>query len=139
MILDTNTPFGARVARRLNEDLIIWLVTVDPQQVPQPVPIWFDWDGKTFLVYSKPNTFKLRNIAYNPQVALHLDGDRQGGDIVVFVGEAWIDPDAPPADTVETFVTRYTQGFRRIGTTPAGFAHTYSVAIRIRPRKLRGH
>ncbi len=139
MLIDTSTPFGARVARRLNAEHIIWLVTVDPQQVPQPIPVWFDWDEQTFLIYSQPNTFKLRNIAHNSQVALHLDGDGQGGDIVVFTGEARIDPDAPPANAVARFVARYAQGFQRIGTTPEGFAQTYAVALRVTPQRLRGH
>jgi PPOX class probable F420-dependent enzyme len=69
-MIDTTTAFGARVARRLEDERIIWLVTVDPQQTPQPLPVWYWWDGHRFLMYSQPDTFKLRNIAHNPRVGI---------------------------------------------------------------------
>src|SRR5581483_2590557 len=102
--LDTATEFGARVARRLREELIAWLVTVHPDGTPQPVPVWFLWDGRTVLLYSQPDTGKLRNLAANPRVALHLDGDGRGGDIVVLTGEARVVTDVPPADRVPAYL-----------------------------------
>ena len=95
--IDTTSEFGARVARRLNEDVVAWLTTVDADGTPQPSPIWFLWDGATFLIYSQPDKVKLRNIERNPRVALNLDGNGTGGDIVVLIGEARVAPDAPPA------------------------------------------
>ena len=50
--LDLSTDFGQRVARRLREERIIWLITIDAQQVAQPVPVWFWWDGETILIYN---------------------------------------------------------------------------------------
>jgi PPOX class probable F420-dependent enzyme len=138
-VIDSGSEFGRRVERRLGGDLIAWLTTVDARGTPQPVPIWFLWDGETFLVYSRPETAKLRNVERNPRVALNLDGDGRGGDIVVFSGEARIAPDEPPADRVPAYVEKYGAGFTRIGMTAAEFARTYSVPIRIRPTRLRGH
>lgn len=138
-MIDTTTEFGQRVARRLAEERIAWLTTIDSNGAPQPRPIWFLWDGETFLIYSRPGTAKLRHIAERPQVALNLDGDGLGGDIVVFTGQAEIDPAAPPADQVPTYVAKYQPGFARIGMTPAEFAASYSVALRVAPLKLRGH
>lgn len=138
-MIDTNTEFGQRVARRLAEERIAWLTTIDSNGNPQPRPIWFLWDGGTFLIYSRPGTAKLRHIAERPQVALHLDGDGLGGDIVVFTGQAEIDSAAPPADHAPAYVAKYRPGFARIGMTPAEFAASYSVALRVTPLKLRGH
>lgn len=138
-MIDTNTEFGQRVARRLAEERIAWLTTIDSNGIPQPRPVWFLWNGGTFLVYSRPGTAKLRHIAERPQVALHLDGDGQGGDIVVFTGHAEIDQSAPPADQVPAYVMKYQPGFARIRMTPAEFARSYSVALRVTPLKLRGH
>ena len=84
--LDTSTPFGARVERRLREEQIGWLTTVRGDGLPQPSPVWFLWDGETILIYSRPDTPRLRNIAGNPKVALNLDGDGRGGDIVILSG-----------------------------------------------------
>lgn len=138
-MIDTTTEFGQRVARRLAEERIAWLTTVDSNGTPQPRPVWFLWEDETFLIYSRPGTAKLRHIVERPQVALNLDGDGLGGDIVVFAGQADLDPAAPPADQVPAYVAKYQPGFARIGLTAAEFAASYSVAVRVTPLKLRGH
>ena len=100
----TRSEFGQRAARRLREDQLAWLTTVSPPGTPQPVPVWFLWDGEaSVLFYSRPDTPKLRNIAENPRVTLHLDGNGQGGDIVVCLGRASVSDD-PPADQVADYV-----------------------------------
>lgn len=137
-MFDQSTEFGARVARRLHDEWIIWLTTVRADGMPQPVPVWFLWDGQTFLIYSQPDTPKLRNIARNPKVALHFDGDGRGGNIVVFNGEARVDPQAPPADQVAAYVEKYREAIAQIAMTPESFARSYSVAIRVTPTRLRG-
>ena len=97
--IDTTTPFGERAARRLRDEPLAWLVTVSPAGQPQPSPVWFEWDAAGILLYSKPDTPKLRNIAANPRVTLHLDGNGNGGDIVIVSGTATLSDD-PPADQV---------------------------------------
>jgi PPOX class probable F420-dependent enzyme len=138
-VIDLTTEFGQRVARRLAEERIAWLTTTDSNNIPQPRPIWFLWDGETFLIFSKPNTHKLNHIARNPKVALNLDGDGQGGDIVVFTGEAEIDETTPSAAVIAAYVDKYREGMQRIGMTAEAFAQSYSVAIRVTPTALRGH
>ncbi len=137
-MIDLNTEFGARVARRLDQEIVIWLTTVRADGTPQPSPVWFWWDGTTFLIYSRPHTPKLRNIADRPRVALNFDSDKQGGDIVVFSGDALIDPNAPPADQLSPYLDKYREGIKDIGMTPSQFAQEYSVAIRVTPTHLRG-
>jgi PPOX class probable F420-dependent enzyme len=139
MKIDTGSAFGKRAARRLRDEMIYWLVTVDASGTPQPSPVWALWDGTTFLIYSQPATPKLGNIESRPRVAIHLDGDGKGGDIVTVTGTAEIVPDAPPADRVPEYVTKYREGMRQIGMTPESFARAYSVAVRVTPQRLRGH
>lgn len=139
MLIDPSTEFGSRVARRLHEERIIWLTTVRDDLTPQPSPVWFWWDGQVFLIYSQPNTPKLRNITQDPNVALNFDGDGHGGNIIVFSGKASIDHDALPAHEVAAYVQKYAEGFKRIQMTPEGFSRAYSVAIRVTPTSLRGH
>src|SRR6187402_1560147 len=107
MELDLNTEFGARVARRLREERVIWLTTVRPDLTPQPSLVWFLWEAGTMLIYSKPNTPKLRNIEQNPTVALNFDGNGRGGDVVVFTGTARIDRLAPSVDQVAAYAEKY--------------------------------
>ncbi len=138
-MIDLTTEFGRRVARRLAEERIIWLTTVDAEGTPQPRPVWFWWDGATFLIYSQSKTHKLEHIRRNAKVALHLDGDGLGGNIVVFTGEASLAPDAPPANQVPAYVQKYQPGFARIGLSAEEFAQKYAVALRVTPTSLRGH
>jgi PPOX class probable F420-dependent enzyme len=137
--LDLNTEFGARVARRLREERVIWLTTVRPDLTPQPSLVWFLWDAGALLIYSKPNMPKLRNIAQNPAVALNFDSDSRGGNVVIFTGTAIIDHQAPSLDQIAAYVERYAENIARMNLTPASFAQMYSVPIRVTPARLRGH
>ena len=140
LVLDEATPFGSRAASRLRDDRLAWLTTVDGRGTPQPVPVWFLWDGAdSILVYSRPDTPKLRNIEANPRVSLHLDGDGQGGDVVVCLGAANVSDD-PPADRVPEYVAKYRDLIViRNRWTPESFAADYAVPLRIAVTRIRGH
>ncbi len=138
MLINPNTDFGARVLQRLNDEQVIWLTTVGADGTPQPNPVWFVWEGESFLIYTQPGTHRLKHIAHNPKVALHFDGGERGEDVIVFTGEAQIDTHAPPADAQPAYLEKYRDLIERLDTTPESFAQTYSVALRIIPKKLRG-
>ena len=80
---------NAHVEQRLRNDPLVWLITVRPDGRPHVVPVWFFWDGETFLIFSEPNKQKLRNVQQNPNVSLALDGTGTLGlDVVVVEGTA---------------------------------------------------
>jgi PPOX class probable F420-dependent enzyme len=80
---------NAHVEQRLRNDPLVWLITVRPDGRPHVVPVWFFWDGETFLICSQPNAQKLRNLHQNPHVILALDGaGTLGYDVVVVEGTA---------------------------------------------------
>lgn len=137
--IDAGTPFGKRVFDRLENDLIGWLVTVDESGTPRPSPVWFYWQEEGMLIYSQPNKGKLSNIERSPRVAVHLDADEQGGNIVILTGSATIDSSAPKATGVPEYIAKYHEHILRLGATDEMFADDYSVAIRFTPEKLRGH
>jgi PPOX class probable F420-dependent enzyme len=136
---DVTTPFGARVERRLAGEIIIWLVTQGKDGTPQPSPVWFLREDNDLLIYSRPDTPKLRSIARAPQVSLHFDGDGHGGDIIVFTGTAAIDPTALSSDRLPAYQEKYGASIARIGMTPEHFAKGYSVALRVTITSVRGH
>ena len=73
----------------MDEELVIWLTTVSSDGTPNPNPVWFCWDGSSFVIYTPPSSAKLKNIARNPRVSLNLAGSEAlGGDVVIFTGEA---------------------------------------------------
>jgi PPOX class probable F420-dependent enzyme len=138
VVIDEGTEFGARVARRLREELVVWLTTVTPAGAPLPRPVGFLWDGGELVsMYSQPGA-RVRNIAANPRVTLNFDGDGSGGDIVVLSGIAQADPDAPAADAVPAWLEKYAAQMDRAGMTPASFAGRYSVPVRIRLTRVDG-
>ena len=137
--IDTGTPFGARAAARLAQETVAWLVTVSPQGRPQPNPVWFLWQGTSALIYSQSDRPKLRNIAANPQVALHLDTRDGGDDVVILSGVARIAPEQPPADRVAEYVHKYRRGIAGLDMTPESFAAEYSVPVVFDARRLRGY
>lgn len=138
MQLDQSTEFGARVARRLESEHVAWLTTVRADGQPQPSPVWFLWDGDSILIYSRPNQPKLRNIAGNPKVSLSFNSDGDGGDVVVISATAQHDQGAPALDQLPAYLAKYTSAIAALNMTAAGFAESYSAAIRLTPLGVRG-
>ena len=137
-MIDESTEFGARTARHLRDEIVVWLTTVTPRGAPLPMPVWFVWDGaESVSMYSQPGA-RIRNIEANGHVALNFSGDGRGGDIVVLSGVAAIDRDAG-ADQDPGYLAKYHEHITRIGMTPEAFADRYSVPVRIRLGRLRGH
>jgi PPOX class probable F420-dependent enzyme len=137
-MIDESTEFGARVARHLDEDHVVWLTTVTPSGAPLPSPVWFWWDGEaTVRVFSLPDTGRVRAIRNNPKVALNFAGNGQGGDIVVLSGEATVGEDS--AATHPEYAQKYASGFERLGLTAESFAAKYSTPLVIKLTRVRGH
>lgn len=137
-MIDEGTEFGARVARRLREEMVVWLTTVTPAGAPLPRPVGFLWDGGEMVsVYSQPGA-RVRNIAANPRVTLNFDGDGRGGDIVVLSGTAHVDADAAAADANPAWLDKYAGQIEQFGLTPATYAARFSVPVRIRLTRLDG-
>jgi len=137
-VIDPSTQQGAHIAQRLRDELIAWLTTVSPKGAPITIPIWFLWDGgDSLLVYSQPNTAKLRNIAANPRVCAHLNDEGAGQDIVIMIGRAELSDD-PPADQLDVYIEKYRALIDGYGWTPESFAADYSVPFRLTVERLRG-
>ena len=138
-MIDQDTEFGARAARRLRDEIVIWMTTITPDGSPLPRPVWFLWDGdESVVMYSRASP-RVRNLEANPRVALHFDGDGGGGDIIVFTGSAAVDPELPPADGSPEYLEKYDEHIAGIGMTPESFAQVYNVPVRIRFTRVDGH
>ena len=136
-MLDTTTEAGARADRRLWEETTIWLTTVRSDGQPQSVPVWFLWNGETFLIYSQPGRQKLKNFGRSARFGMHLNANDRGGDVVRAEGTAEVVQDVPPANEVGEYLEKYGENIARIGFDPDGFARTYSVALRAKPNRWR--
>ncbi len=108
-MLDITKTRDAHIEQRLRSELIIWLSTVRPDGRPHLVPVWFLWDGATFLIFSQPNDQKLRNLRRSPNVVLALETRDQGNEVVLIEGQA---------GTAEWMAPRYSEVVR---VTPTRF------------------
>lgn len=136
-MLDPSNPAHARADRRLRSEPVAWLTTVRADGQAQSTPVWFLWDGDTFLLYSQPDAQKVRNVTANPKVSLHLSDDGAGDDVVTFEGAAAVEPETARADRVEAYLAKYQAAIAARGYEPGPFARTYSTAIRVRPTRAR--
>jgi PPOX class probable F420-dependent enzyme len=136
-VLDPSQKVHAHAGRRLRSEQVAWLTTVRADGQAQSTPVWFLWDGETFLLYSQPGAQKVRNVTANPRVSLHLGDDGAGGDVVTFEGAATLEPGTPRADRVEEYLAKYRTAIEGLGYEPGPFARTYSTPIRIRPTRVR--
>lgn len=137
-MLDFGTRFGKRVSRRLRREQVVWLTTVGPKGDPLPRPVWFQWDGKSLLIFSEKERAKLRHIARNPRVALNFNSDEEGGDVAVLLGEARILKSPPSPVRMRAYLRKYRQGLQDLDTTPEAFKKTYSAAVLVTPKSMRG-
>ena len=126
-----------KVAQRLQDEQIIWLTTVRADGTPQPTPVWFLWTNNAFLIFSQPAALKLRNIQNNPKVALNFHTDEYGGNVVVFTGEAELDPNPVPTAERAAYLKKYAEGIKMIEMTPESMEAVFSAALRITPTRVR--
>ena len=135
-LLDKTTAEGKRVQKRLEKELIIWLATCGRDGPPHAVPVWFLWDGKSFLIYSVPGQ-KVNDIEANPKVTLHFNTTPDGDDVVRMDGDATRLQRYPLAHKVPNYIRKYARLIKGNDWEPEGFARQYHIALRVKPTRLR--
>jgi PPOX class probable F420-dependent enzyme len=121
---------------RLKKELVIWIVTAGKDLHPQAVPVWFLWDGTSFLIYAQAG-IKVRHVQENPNVELHLNTDEVGADVVRISGRATIPKRFPAARKHPGFLRKYRSEILNEGMTLEGYSETYLYPITV--RRLRFH
>lgn len=115
-----------------------WLTTVRRDGQPVTVPVWFlHREGDTILVYSEPESAKIRNIQANPKASLVLDVCDLGRNIVRIEGTAALTNDESPADQQSAYLAKYAERIGALFETPERFATLFSAATIITPTTLR--
>ncbi len=124
--------------KRLREEQVIWLTTVRADGMPLPTPVSFLWDGETVLIYTTPDSLKLRNIARNPRAALNLNSDAWGRNAVVLTGKIREDRAAPPLIHNAAYLEKYRASIGEgLRITPEDFSRKFSVPLRFKPERIR--
>jgi PPOX class probable F420-dependent enzyme len=122
---------------RLQDELVIWLTTVNSEGQPQNSAVWFVIDEGDLLVYSSATATRMGNLDHNPKVAVNLRGDPQGDEIVTMEGEARIDPTAPSPKDNASYLEKYAIEIPRLGWNPDSFTELFPAAIRIKIERIR--
>lgn len=136
-MLDLATPRDKTIDQWLRDDLIIWLTTVGPTGRPHTVPVWFWWDGDSILIFSEPETRKIRDLRANQSVSLALETRDEGEEVIFFEGDAELTVEPATALMPDGFGKKYGHLFPRIGSSPEKMAAQYSQPIRIRGAKVK--
>jgi PPOX class probable F420-dependent enzyme len=134
--IDTSTEFGGRVERRLREEEVVWITTVDRRGTPQPVPVWFVWSDGAILISTPHRSAKLKNLAHHGRASVSFNATTTGGDVVVLLGDAVVD--ALSTTEREDYDSKYSDAMAGLGMTPDQFHAEYDTVIRFEPDRLRG-
>lgn len=136
-MIDLTTEFCQPVDQRLRDEEVIWFTTVTPDGVAPPNTIWFFWDGESIILYRQPGSYRIRNIQHNPKVTLNLErADVSGHHVEVIQGEAQLKPNYLKPHL--GYEKKYSKFLLEMNWTIAQLVADYSVAITIRPSRLRG-
>jgi PPOX class probable F420-dependent enzyme len=137
----THATFPSRmpIEDRLRTEPTAWLSSMRPDGRPHVVPVWFNWDGSVFDLFSKPNAQKVRNLREHPAVMLAVGQPNEVFDVELVEGTATIlaNPTAeviPPA-----MFEKYAELMERAALDRQTFVGTYSQPVRITPTRFLGY
>ena len=131
-------PFDEDLDARLRSEWILWLGTTGADGRPHLVPTWFWWDGSSFLLFSKPEARKVRNLRANRSVMLAAGDPEDDFDVQLVEGDAELLDEPTETLVPADLATKYADQLRELALDLGEFARTYSQAIRIAPTRFLG-
>jgi PPOX class probable F420-dependent enzyme len=122
----------------LETQSVVWLGSIRPDGTPHVVPIWFLWDGRSILVFSKPDAQKVRNLRANPRVMVAVGDPNVDFDVELVEAIAKVAPFPSRPALPDAFATKYARMAAQAGLTMERFASVYAQPIWIRPTRWLG-
>jgi len=127
------------IDERLRSEPTVWLSTIRPDGRPHVVPVWFNWDGRVFDLFSKPNAQKVRNLREHPEVMLAVGQPAEEWDVELVEGTASI-VESPTSEVVPpTMFEKYASLMARAALDSETFVTTYCQPVRITPTRFLGY
>ncbi|MDQ3691981.1 MAG: pyridoxamine 5'-phosphate oxidase family protein [Chloroflexota bacterium] len=124
---------------RLRTEPTVWLSSMRPDGRPHVVPVWFNWDGSVFDLFSKPNAQKVRNLREHSDLMLAIGQPTVEFEVELVEGIAQVLPD-PTADVIRpTMFEKYSGLMARAALDRETFVTTYSQPVRITPTRFLGY
>jgi predicted pyridoxine 5'-phosphate oxidase superfamily flavin-nucleotide-binding protein len=128
--------FADSVRTFLQQRLIARVTTIDPDDYPHTVPIWFILDGDDIVIATGPNARKVRNVRTNPKGAVTIGGDPVGDHEsyavgYLFQGE-WALEGEPGFDWIRRIARRYWDDDGRVEREIAAWGPHQAMRFQIR-------
>lgn len=86
-MVEAMLPWSAARAR-WEQAKVYWICSMRPDGRPHVSPVWGVWVDDTLYFDGSPETRRMRNIAANPHIAVHLDSDSAGNEAFMIEGVA---------------------------------------------------
>ena len=124
---------------RLRTESTVWLSSTRPDGRPHIVPVWFNWDGQVFDLFSKPSAQKVRNIREHADVMLAIGQPDEDFDVELVEGKASV-LDVPTADVIRPqMFEKYADLMARAGLDRQTYVEVYNQPMRISPTRFLGY
>ncbi len=140
-MLDRADPLQAKILERLEKEEYGFFITVRPDGRPHAVPVCFLYERDSILIFSVPDSVKVRNIRGNPRVCLALESFGFGeyfSVVIDGVAELVDEPtnwlQYPPYDAKHVPLSQRIFGQDHV---PEDYAAQFSQAIRMTQLKIR--
>ena len=127
------------IDERLRSEPTVWLSSTRPDGRPHVVPVWFNWDGSVFDLFSKPNAQKVRNLREHPAVMLAVGQPTEEWDVELVEGTAAIIARPTSEVVTPTMFEKYAGLMARAALDTETFVTTYSQPVRITPTRFLGY
>ena len=125
----------------LSSPLIARLATVDSENHPHVVPVWYGWDGKSIWISSFSNTQKIANLEKNPNGSICIDIAQPENKNTAVIFEGTVELIRQPRDFLEKqflwIYQRYLGPKGAMEEEPQSWIHDpLNILIKLRPAKI---
>jgi nitroimidazol reductase NimA-like FMN-containing flavoprotein (pyridoxamine 5'-phosphate oxidase superfamily) len=104
----------SHVTTRMTETRNYWIATTRPNGKPHVAPTWAVWHANCLYFDGSPETRRMRNLAANPRVAVHLED----GDQAVIVEGVVTTVEQPSRELGEQLAPLYAAKYAALGYAP---------------------
>jgi PPOX class probable F420-dependent enzyme len=118
------------ISGRMSESRNYWISTTRPDGRPHAAPVWGVWVDETLYFGTEPSSRKARNLAHNPNVAVHLES---GDEAVILEGVAE-ELAAPGSSLSERIIEAYAAKYVDPETGEAFRPDSAAGMLAVRPR-----